>query len=109
MILLRLAAKNLLIMYVEKIMGFMIFVSFFLYIWHRIVFKLEYHLFHLQLLKSMDGNDLAVLRVCLSKFIIVASRKPWKVLEGKTNYEVIFNKLFFSVNRAGKYRHYSAV
>lgn len=36
-----------------------------LFICHRIVFKLEYQLFHLQLDKSKDANDLSIILVCL--------------------------------------------
>lgn len=43
-------------------MGFVI--CFILYL-YDIVFKLEHQLFHLQLDKSMDANDLSVVLVCL--------------------------------------------
>lgn len=79
MILLRLTAKNLLIIYVAKAVG--LFHS--LFTRHRIVFELAYQLLSLQLDESMDANDLAVLSVCLSKFIIVDLRSHEKCLKVK--------------------------
>lgn len=101
-------AKNLLIMHVEKIMGLWS-VFHFLSTWHGIVFNLDINFSTYIWVKVWMLMIWLSYWSAFSIFITVAPEKPYKMLKGKTNYKVVFNKLFSSVYQVDWYRLYSAV